>query len=99
MMANVQYKTFTPNPTSAPNLPIAPVNYAQQYQDQFSNALRLYFAQIDAFTQYTAVPTSGTTKNRPGAQLFIGQMYFDTTLGIPIWWNGTHWVNSVGTGV
>jgi len=31
---------------AAPNLPIAPVNYAQQYQDQFSNVLRLYFNQL-----------------------------------------------------
>jgi len=33
--------------TKAPNLPIAPVDYNQQYQDQFSNVLRLYFNQID----------------------------------------------------
>jgi hypothetical protein len=31
---------------AAPNLPIAPVDYAQQYQDQFSNVLRLYFNQL-----------------------------------------------------
>lgn len=98
-MANVQYKSFTATPTSAPNLPIAPVTYAQQYQDQLNNVLRLYFTQVDAFTQYYAIPNSGTTLNRPGAQLFIGQPYFDTTLGIPIWWNGKHWVNSAGTSV
>ena len=33
--------------TKAPNLPIAPVEYNQQFQDQFSNVLRLYFNQID----------------------------------------------------
>ena len=33
--------------TKAPNLPIAPVAYSQQYQDQFNNVLRLYFAQLD----------------------------------------------------
>lgn len=31
----------------SPNLPIAPVDYSQQYQDQLNNVLRLYFAQID----------------------------------------------------
>jgi hypothetical protein len=31
----------------APALPLAPVEYQQQYQDQFSNILRLYFNQID----------------------------------------------------
>ena len=43
-------KTFALTPPKAPNLPIGPVDYSQQYQDQFSNALRLYFNQIDNFT-------------------------------------------------
>lgn len=34
-------------PSKAPNLPIGPVAYSQQYIDQLSNALRLYFNQID----------------------------------------------------
>jgi hypothetical protein len=33
--------------TKSPNLPIAPVEYDQQYQDQLNNVLRLYFAQLD----------------------------------------------------
>ena len=33
--------------TKAPNLPIAPVEYSQQYQDQLNNVLRLYFTQLD----------------------------------------------------
>ena len=37
-------------PSKAPNLPIAPVAYTQQYLDQLSNALRLYFAQVDNFS-------------------------------------------------
>lgn len=39
---------YTPlRPSKAPNLLIAPVSYAQLYQDQLNNALRLYFNQID----------------------------------------------------
>ena len=34
--------------TKAPNLPIAPVEYSQQYQDQLNNVLRLYFALLDS---------------------------------------------------
>lgn len=34
-------------PSKAPNLPIAPVEFSQQYQDQFGNVLRLYFSQVD----------------------------------------------------
>ena len=33
--------------TKAPNLPISPVEYDQRFMDMFSNALRLYFAQVD----------------------------------------------------
>jgi len=34
-------------PSKAPNLPLAPIEYSSRYQEQFSNALRLYFLQID----------------------------------------------------
>ena len=103
MPANTPLKKLTLKASKAPNLPIAPVEYAQQYQDQLNNAFRLYFGQIDNFTQSIAIPDSGTTANRPVntgvIKLRIGQFYFDTTLGIPIWWNGTNWVNASGTTV
>jgi hypothetical protein len=89
--------------TKSPNLPIAPVDYRQQYVDELSNALRLYFAQIDNFTQAVVNPVYGPTANRPienvNAPLSIGLSYYDTTLGIPIWWNGTVWKNASGTTV
>ena len=85
--------------SKAPNLLIAPVEYTQAYQDQMNNALRLYFNQIDNFTQALSGTQSGTTAQRPGVSLHIGQQYFDTTLGIPIWWEGTNWVNASGTAV
>lgn len=44
-------KTFALRPPKAPDLPIAPVQYTQQYQDQVLNALRLYFNQLDNFAQ------------------------------------------------
>ena len=68
-----------------------------EYLIQLTNALRLYFNQIDNFTQNVAKPSFGTTAQRPTFNLPIGAIYFDTTLGIPIWYNGTHWVNSSGT--
>ena len=98
-MAYSSLKTGTLRPSKAPNLPIAPVEYTQQYQDQINNALRLYFAQLDNFIQGTNIPDSGTTSLRPSANLQTGQFYFDTTLNIPIWWSGKHWVNASGTTV
>jgi hypothetical protein len=85
--------------TKAPNLPIAPVDYTQQYQDQVLNALRLYFNQIDTFTLSSSVPDVGATTQRPVTNLLLGQQFFDTTLGYPIWWNGKAWVNASGTTV
>ena len=43
---------------------------------------------------------SGTTVNRPtipAGSIRTGIMYFDTTLGKPIWWNGSVWVDATGT--
>ena len=88
----------------APNLPNAPIQgYNAGYFDQYSNVLRLYFNQIDNFTQATAIPLSGTTAQRPvstvQATLAVGQIYYDTTLDRPIWWNGTVWKKADGTTV
>jgi hypothetical protein len=42
---------------------------------------------------------SGTTAQRPDIDLFVNQQYFDTTLGKPIWWNGSVWKDAAGTTV
>jgi len=84
-------------PSKAPNILIAPVEYDQRYIDQLTNALRLYFTQIDNFTGFIAQPISGTGAERPAVQLHIGQMFFDTTINRPIWWNGTNWIKADGT--
>ena len=36
---------------------------------------------------------SGTTEQRPTENLVVGQQYFDTTLGVPVFWHGTEWHN------
>jgi len=41
----------------------------------------------------------GATAGRPTVNINETTIFFDTTLGIPIWYNGTDWVNSVGTTV
>jgi hypothetical protein len=44
-------------------------------------------------------PDFGATTARPPQNLTVGQTFFDTTLGTPIWWNGTGWVDSTGGSV
>ena len=43
-------------------------------------------------------PPSGTTAERPVIDI-VGFYYFDTTLGKPIFWSGTNWVDATGTAV
>jgi hypothetical protein len=52
-------------PSKAPNLPIAPVDYEQRYVDQLSNALRLYFNQIDNIMGAVLSGTGGSTLSLP----------------------------------
>lgn len=52
--------TNTIRSTVAPSLPIATSDYTQQYQDQYSNILRLYFNQLDNFTQAIAGSNGGS---------------------------------------
>lgn len=40
-------------------------------------------------------PKEGTTADRPVCGV-VGFEYFDTTIGKPIWWNGTVWVDALG---
>lgn len=41
---------------------------------------------------------SGTTSNRPTG-IEVGSCYFDSTIGKPIWWNGSKWIDAVGADV
>lgn len=88
----------------APNLPISPSQYSHEYFDVLNNVFRLYFNQLSGFNTELIntiitlnTPSAGTTANRPATNLQIGQQYFDTTIGIPIWWNGSNWINAAGT--
>jgi hypothetical protein len=87
----------TPLNPAPPNLPLAPAQYDQAHDNQVLSQLRLYFNQLNNYTQATATPNFGKTTQRPTANQQIGQQFFDTTLGYPIWWNGTKWVNYNGT--
>lgn len=86
-------------PTKNPRLPAAPLEYNKLFMDEFERILGLYFNQIDNAVGGLIEPASGTTANRPTLQVQVGQQYFDTTLGIPIWYNGTVWKNASGTTV
>lgn len=45
---------------------------------------------------WTEAGQAGATGSRPGP-VAVGYMFFDTTLGYTVWWNGAAWVDAVGT--
>lgn len=48
-----------------PRLPVAPDQYDQRYQDQLNNILRLYFNQLQNFSQLLASSTGGALLQFP----------------------------------
>lgn len=57
----------------------------------YTNAFVRILGKMNEFT----LNTRGTTELRPTTP-HISFQYFDTTLGKPIWWNGSAWVDSTG---
>lgn len=82
-------KSFALRPSKAPNLPIAPVDYSQQYQDQINNALRLYFNQIDNFSQPFTQQNGGSYLQFPfiSASDSVAQYATATNTPTVVLWN------------
>jgi hypothetical protein len=75
---------FEINQVSAPSLPLAPIEYSRQYQDQLNNVLRLYFNRVDAIldqlktdaiipalTNYTVATLPSAVTSGKGARSFV----------------------------
>lgn len=77
-----------------------PLSYAK-------NSIRLSASQLDGNTFVgnntvntgfsDGVSKQGTTRTRPTSGLYVGFVFFDTTLSKPIWWTGSKWVDSTGS--
>lgn len=59
-------------------------NVVDKPTDSFSIANRQY------------VNLNGVSSSRPTGSV-LGQFYFDTTIGKPVWWNGSAFVDATGT--
>lgn len=62
-----------------------------------SEGWRNFFQQ--AYSICNALTMSGTTAQRPTVGLYTGRMYFDSTLGKPIWYKTAGWVDATGGAV
>lgn len=67
------------------------VDYTNRYKEE----VNLEISEVGVIHP-AIVPGYGTYSNRPAIRS-IGTMYFDTSLGKPIYWNGTNWVDATGT--
>ena len=74
-----------------PRLPVAPQQYEQQYQEQYSNILRLYFNQLQNFNQLFTTNTGGSLLQFPngafhqdGATTLTGAMTNVSTTAIQV---------------
>ena len=75
---------FEINQVAAPNLPLSPMEYNRQYNDQLNNVLRLYFNRVDAIlnqlktdeiipplTNYTVATLPSAVISGKGARSFV----------------------------
>lgn len=58
--------------TAAPNIPLSTREYNSGQQEQVSNALRLYFNQVDNFTRLVGGPLGGSNLNNPFGMFMSG---------------------------
>jgi hypothetical protein len=70
---------------SPPNLPLAPVEYNRQYQEQLNNVLRLYFNLIAAPQNFAVLGLNFDIARMPTqadlSTLRSGDVYRDTSAG------------------
>jgi len=65
------------------------VGIVEQNSKDYTDNLKTY---IEAnYQPVIAFPTAGRPLDIP-----VGFMGFDTDLGLPIWWNGTDWIDASG---
>jgi len=76
-------------PTKAPNLPIPTIAYSQTYTESFSNALRLYFNTLDAFTTKLGDIAGGSALSFPHIAAFDTTTQYATASNTPtiVKWN------------
>jgi hypothetical protein len=80
--------------STAPRLPVAPIEYDQRFMDEFIRILRLYFNQLDnngplqgttlnlsTINQTTNLPVIVIPTQTSLATLRTGDVYYDTTAG------------------
>ena len=74
---------------------VYPENSPVQIKEQTTPAWTRFFWAV--YQACFSVYQSGATAQRPTTPLWIGRSYFDTTVGTPVWWDGTNWIQADGS--
>jgi len=106
-MSQLVVSDFELSQVAPPNLPLAPLVYSPQFQDQLNNVLRLYFAQLNKVVgQLKVAPTSSVADlpsaatSGAGSRAFVtdasGPTFGATVAGggavaVPVYSDGTDW--------
>ena len=82
---------------AAPNLPLAPQEYAAFYADQLNNVLRLYFNRLENITRNLLGPNGGQFVECPNGLFFntADQNFAAINTGYPVVFNATYLSNAV----
>ena len=82
---------------AAPNLPLAPQEYAAFYADQLNNVLRLYFNRLENITRNLLGPNGGQFVECPNGLFFNtdDQNFAAINTGYPVVFNATYLSNAV----
>lgn len=83
-----------------PRLPVATLEYSQQYQDQFTNILRLYFNRLNNFEQLFTTNTGGSLLQFPFGAFHdtTTQTQTSTNTAKAVTFNATDYSNQVSLG-
>lgn len=82
-MTLIVTSTFELGQVAAPNLPLAPIEYERQYQDQLNNVLRLYFNRLDAILGQLQASTYGNGVAFPHIAASDGALQYATAANTP----------------
>lgn len=91
LLRNLRFNSYTD--TVAP--PTA-FDYAPSQSDEIELTWSCKTLTQDLLIRQKAYGVGGTGKRPTLPAASAGFPYFDTTLGFPVWWNGTAWVNAAG---
>lgn len=72
---------------------VSDVSVTKEAYDTKVQELESEISALKSKLATAATIQSGTTEQRPTENLVTGMTYFDTTLGVPVFWNGTEWHN------